>query len=61
MPLQFDGSESDLRAVIRAGVARGHLQIHVGSNAPRGRAAALNRALLDTYVQAFRQRSNVRT
>ena len=54
MPAEFDPIESDLRAAIRAGVARGHLQIHVAFQRSSGEGAALNRALLDTYLQAFR-------
>ena len=42
--------------VIKSGVARGHLQIHVGLTRDRGgRAAPLNRALLHAYVAAFRE------
>jgi uncharacterized protein (TIGR00255 family) len=56
MPPEMDALENDLRTLIKARVARGHLQIHVAvvSTAETG-SAPLNRALLDTYVCAFRE------
>ncbi len=30
LPNELDALENDVRAVIKSGVARGHLQIHVG-------------------------------
>ena len=56
LPNELDALENDIRAVIKSGVARGHLQIHVGCHrGPRATAAALNRALLDAYMAAFRE------
>ncbi len=54
MPGEFDALESDLRAVIKAGVARGHVQIHVAftrTTAPT--ALAVNWGLLDSYMRVF--------
>jgi uncharacterized protein (TIGR00255 family) len=57
MPSDFEAVESELRAVVKGGVARGHLQVRV-SLAEQGSAEggpALNRALLEAYVRAFRE------
>ena len=56
LPPELDALESDLRAEIKRGVARGHLQIHISfTRAEEAAAAPLNRALLDSYVRAFRE------
>ena len=55
LPPEFDPAESDLRAVIRAGVARGHLQINVVFQRLCGGSAAINHTLLGTYIRAFRE------
>jgi uncharacterized protein (TIGR00255 family) len=56
LPPELDALESGLRAEIKRGVARGHLQIHISfMRAEEGAAAPLNRALLDSYVRAFRE------
>jgi uncharacterized protein (TIGR00255 family) len=56
MPNELDALENDVRAVIKSGVARGHLQIHcaVTRTAAEG-AAPLNRSLLNAYMSAFRE------
>ncbi len=56
LPPEFDAIESDLRAAIKRSIARGHLQIHI-SFAPTEETgpAPCNRALLDSYVRAFRE------
>jgi len=56
LPNEFDALENDVRAVIRGGVARGHVQIHVGivRNAA-GAGPSFNRAMLDAYMSAFRE------
>src|SRR5205085_10840418 len=56
LPHELDPIENDIRAAIRSGVARGHVQIHVSFM----RAAAegpvpFNRSLLSAYMTAFRQ------
>ena len=56
LPPELDALESDLRAEIKRGVARGHLQIHISfTRAAEAGATPLNRALLDSYVRAFRE------
>jgi uncharacterized protein (TIGR00255 family) len=54
MPAELDGSEAELRSLLKQRVARGHLQMHVSfvrsaSNTP----APLNRPLLEAYIRAF--------
>jgi uncharacterized protein (TIGR00255 family) len=56
LPNEFDAIENDVRAVIRNGVARGHVQIHVGlTRNVIGDAAPLNRAMFHAYMAAFRE------
>jgi uncharacterized protein (TIGR00255 family) len=52
---ELDSIENDIRTVIRSGVARGHLQIHVSAARTGGAAAGLNRQLLAVYLDAFRE------
>ncbi len=60
LPAELDPLETDLRAIIKDGVARGHVQIHVSilHGATSG-AGQLNRALLQAYVAAFREASDL--
>ena len=56
LPNELDALENDVRAVIKTGVARGHLQIHVGlTRTVAGEAAPLNRAMFHAYMAAFRE------
>ena len=56
VPPELDPFEASLRKAIKGHVARGHLQIHVSfSQAVEVAAAALNKALLSTYLSAFQQ------
>ena len=56
LPNEFDALENDVRAVVKSGVARGHVQIHVGlTRTVIGDAAPLNRAMLHAYMAAFRE------
>jgi uncharacterized protein (TIGR00255 family) len=56
LPNELDALENDVRAVIKTGVARGHLQIHVGlTRTEVGEAAPLNRAMFHAYMAAFRE------
>jgi uncharacterized protein (TIGR00255 family) len=58
MPSELDALESDVRAVLKNGLARGHVQVHVAlarTSAPE--TAPVNWALLDTYMRAFSQAS----
>jgi uncharacterized protein (TIGR00255 family) len=60
MPNELDPLENDVRAVIKTGVARGHLQIHCGiTRTAASGAAPLNRALLNAYMGAFREASDL--
>jgi uncharacterized protein (TIGR00255 family) len=55
LPAEFDSLENDVRGVIRSGVARGHLQIHVTLTRTGTAAGRVNRELLGLYMQAFRE------
>ena len=56
MPPEMEAFEANLRGVIKEGVARGHLQVHVFFSRTAAVAPPpLNRALLDSYVRAFRE------
>ena len=56
LPNELDALENDIRAVIKSGVARGHVQIHVGlTRNAVGEAAPLNRAMFHAYMAAFRE------
>ena len=56
LPPEMEEMETDLRGIIKGGVARGHLQIHVAfARTPSSGASPLNRALLDSYARALRE------
>jgi uncharacterized protein (TIGR00255 family) len=55
LPPQLDALESDIRGVIKGGVARGHVQINVALTRTSGDTAGLNRPLLALYMNAFRE------
>jgi uncharacterized protein (TIGR00255 family) len=55
MPAELDAIENDVRAAIKSGVVRGHVQIQVSLTRAAGEAAGLNRPLLDLYMSAFRE------
>ncbi len=55
LPPELDPLEGDLRAAIKAGVVRGHLQMHVDITTAAGAAIGLNRPLLDAYMRAFHE------
>jgi uncharacterized protein (TIGR00255 family) len=56
LPSELDPLESDLRAILKSGIARGHLQIHVSiMRTTDGAAGQLNRPLLHAYLGAFRE------
>jgi len=59
LPAELDAIENDIRGVIRSGVARGHVQVHVSLNRLESGAGAVNRALLDAYMRAFREASGM--
>jgi len=59
MSPELDALENDIRSAIKMKIARGHVQIHVSFVRTRAATGALNRRLLDTYMQAFREASQI--
>jgi len=56
MPPELDFAENDIRTVLKTGIIRGHVQIHVSFHrAMAADAGALNRPLFDAYLRAFRE------
>ena len=56
LPPELDAYENAVRGVVKNGVARGHLQLHVAlTRAGGGVQAILNRPLLEAYLGAFEQ------
>ncbi len=55
MPQDLDPFENALRKLIKASVARGHVQLQVSLNRSNGTTGEsfLNRPLLDAYLKAF--------
>ena len=58
MPPELDPLEGAVRNVLKSGLARGHVQIHVALNrTPGEETAPLNRTLLEAWLAAFREAS----
>ncbi len=56
LPPELDAYEHAMRNVVKAGVARGHLQVHATLVRTGGAVqASLNRPLLEAYLGAFEQ------
>jgi uncharacterized protein (TIGR00255 family) len=55
LPAYLDALENDIRGVIKAGVARGHIQINLALTRTASDTTGLNRPLLALYVNAFRE------
>jgi uncharacterized protein (TIGR00255 family) len=56
LPPELDSIENEVRAAIKNGVVRGHVQIHIAfTRADAFGAAPLNRALLQAYMSAYRE------
>jgi uncharacterized protein (TIGR00255 family) len=55
LPPEFDAIENDIRAAIKKGVARGHMQINVTFARGTAGTASLNRELFQLYLAAFRE------
>jgi uncharacterized protein (TIGR00255 family) len=55
LPPELDPLENEIRGVIRGGMGRGHLQIHIALTRATVAGSSLNRALLDNYLRAFRE------
>ncbi len=59
MPTVLDPYETAMRGLIRKRMSRGHIEIRVQYHRNKTQAvSALNVALLDTYLEAFRQAGN---
>jgi uncharacterized protein (TIGR00255 family) len=56
MPIEFDGIEPAMRAAIRKRISRGHVQVQVffKRSAEADGSAAINEALLRTWLDSFR-------
>jgi len=58
LPPELDSLETDIRAVVKTAVARGHVQIHLTfARGPEAGPTAVNQALLEAYVRAFQEAS----
>jgi len=55
IPPSLDPLENDIRAIVKAGVSRGHVQINLSLVRVGIDTAGLNRALLALYMGAFRE------
>jgi uncharacterized protein (TIGR00255 family) len=55
LPPELDPVEHQIRALIKKGVARGHMQVNVTFTRQIAGTASLNRELFDLYLQAFRE------
>src|SRR5579872_3965345 len=56
LPAELDALENEIRGVIKSGLARGHVQIHVAFTRNPGEGKApVNWTLMDAYVTAFRE------
>jgi uncharacterized protein (TIGR00255 family) len=60
LPPEFDALENEIRTVLKSGLVRGHVQIHLSFlRAGAQTDAPLNRALLEAYMSAFREASEI--
>ncbi|MBZ5622998.1 MAG: YicC family protein [Acidobacteriia bacterium] len=60
MPPELDALENDIRGAVKSRVARGHLQIHLSFNRTVASGSVpLNRPLLDAYMRAFAEASDL--
>ena len=59
LPPALDALESEIRGVIKGGVARGHLQINLSLAHTQGDTTGLNRPLLALYINAFREAAEI--
>jgi uncharacterized protein (TIGR00255 family) len=56
LPPEFDAMENEIRAALKSGLARGHVQIHLSYARTEAQTESpLNRVMLDAYVRAFRE------
>jgi uncharacterized protein (TIGR00255 family) len=54
MPSDLDQYESSIRAILKAQVSRGHVQVQVQINGSGGSSSGFNRELMRNWVDAFR-------
>jgi uncharacterized protein (TIGR00255 family) len=60
LPPELDAMEADFRAILKGGMARGHVQVNVEVRRNAAIAAGgLNRPLLDAYMRAFREAAEI--
>src|ERR1700730_13853672 len=56
MPPELDALENEIRGILKSGISRGHVQIHLTFHRASGaEAVTWNQPLLDAYVRAFQQ------
>ncbi len=56
LPAELDAIENDVRTVIKSGLVRGHVQIHVSfARLPAAGKAPVNWTLLDAYMAGFEE------
>jgi len=59
LPPELDALENEIRGIVKAGVARGHVQINLNLVRITVDTAGLNRALLALYMGAFREAADL--
>jgi uncharacterized protein (TIGR00255 family) len=60
LPPEMDPIEAAIRNVLKTGVLRGHVQIHLSfARTTAAGEVPLNRALLDAYIRAFREAAGI--
>ena len=60
LPAELEPLESEIRGALKAGLARGHVQVSISiARAAAGGAGALNRPLLEAYMRAFREAAEI--
>jgi len=56
LPPELDPLENDVRGILKEGMARGHVQVHISLlRTAGGPGGAWNRALVDGYMHAFQE------
>src|ERR1700739_3739651 len=59
LPSVLDALENDIRGIIKAGMARGHVQINLSLARVHGDTAGFNRTMLALYMNAFREAADL--
>ena len=55
LPSALDPIENEVRGIVKAGVARGHVQVNLTLTRLAGDSAGLNRPMLALYMNSFRE------